>query len=168
MFILFSEANNLSIWRDTAEHLGGGAGTGREQTRLFAADTRLFTGLLPVIRTSAKPGQAQPTGNYQLKLPRTASLMARFVATGEATEEARPQSLSPASDPSVSCPPGAGRTEAMVLHGAERSAPAQSRRLQEETSGSLRTSSIPGHCGTCPLLCHPHFRLPLPSGRPRS
>lgn len=98
-----------------------------------------------------KAGQAQPTGNYRVTLPRTAPWFPQLVATGEVTEEPHPPSVPPheelslASDPFVSCQPGATRTKG---NGASRcwecSAPTQSKRVQEGTWGSPRTSSLPG------------------------
>lgn len=70
--------------------------------------------LLPVICTSVKPGQAQPTGNYQVKLPRTASLICpsccrRGGDRGASSSVPPHGDLSPAFDPF--CQPGATRTK---------------------------------------------------------
>lgn len=71
-----------------------------------------------------KAGQAQPTGNYRVKLPRTAPRFAQLVATGKVTEEPRPQCHPSESSPWHLIPSEAASLElpgrkAMELYDAE-------------------------------------------------
>lgn len=136
----------------------GGTGTHGEETQFLQLTLGYSQSLLPVICTSAKPGQAKPTGNYQVKLPRTASLICPICChrggdRGASSSVPPHGDLSLASDPFVNCQPGVTRTKRMVLQDAQCSASTQSKRVQEGTQGSPRTFSTPGHWGTC----HSHF-----------